>query len=875
MSSFFNKSASLNILGMLLKQPDILDKVEKYQINKFDFHNELHEIIFISINNLYLNGMKKIEIVDIANYLKETYPKKFEFFENNNGKNLIEQALKISDINKLDYYYDILKKMSILRTFDEYGIDVKFMYNPDETDFTKISAQEQWLQNTDIEEITNTIQRKIDKAMSQCKVIGDEMAVSGGANIFETLSELEETPAIGLPVPFSIYNTVVMGARRRKVYVTSGFQGLGKAIPNYTIIPTPNGDKRVDEIKVGDYLFDRKGKPTKVLAIHPQREKKQVYQITFKDGRKVECCNEHLWTYYYESHNCRKLRTESLKDMLKRYNGKVKRDRGGYYFKLPLNEPAQYEKKNYTIPPYVMGLLLGDGSFRYNKSNRGLTFSSVDEKLPKKIAEMMNYEYVKNSEFNYTYSFNYKDNIEITHKKVWVEEILKDFPKLWNVTSEDKYIPNIYLEGDVEQRFDLLAGLLDTDGSVDEKGRISFTNTSERLITGIIKLCNSLGMSANYIVDKRSHKYTRGKCYTVLIHAKPEIKSKMFKLDYKIKKVYNYLNNGKVKKTQDFVSIVDISATDRYEDMTCFTVDNEESLFLMNDYIVTHNTRSMIGECVYLSASKIYNNYKNEWEELVSQVPTLFVATEQDLQEIQTMILAFISGVNEERILNPRLYEDGERERVMEAANVFRDAPIYIKCIEDFSITEIENIIKINVEEYNVYGVFFDYIHSSLKLLEEISQRTKGMNMREDQALFILSNKLKNIANTYDVFVRTGTQVNRSGNNTNENASSNMLRGASSIADKIDLGEILMPLNDNDKTMLDSLTKAFSAQNPYNLKPNMIRAIYKNRRGRYKDVKVWCHADLGTCRYYPLFVTTNDYELLNVMEYDIDVEKIR
>lgn len=875
MSLFFNKTASLNILGILLKQPDILDKVEKYQINKFDFYNELHEIIFISINNLYLNGLKKIETVDIANYLKEAHPQKFEFFENNNGKNLIEQALKISDVEKLDYYYDILKKMSILRTFDDYGIDVKFMYNPDETNFTKITAQEQWLQNTDIEEITNTIQRKIDKAMSQCKVIGDEVAVSGGADIFETLSELEETPAIGLPVPFSIYNTVVMGARRRKVYVTSGFQGLGKAIPNYTIIPTPNGDKRVDEIKVGDYLFDRQGKPTKVLNIYPQKEKKRVYQITFKDGRKAECCDEHLWTYYYESHRERKLRTESLKDMLKRYNGKVKRDGGKYYFKLPLNEPVQYEKKDYTVPPYVMGLLLGDGSFRYNKTNKSLTFSSINEELPKKIAETMNYEYVRNSEFNYNYSFNHKDDVEIAHKKVWVEEILKDFPELWNVTSEDKYIPNIYLEGDVEQRFDLLAGLLDTDGSVDEKGRISFTNTSEHLITGIIKLCNSLGMSANYIVDKRSHKYTRGKCYMVLIHAKPEVKNKMFKLGYKLKKVDNYLNNGKNKKSQDYVSIVDISATDRYEDMTCFTVDNEESLFLMNDYIVTHNTRSMIGECVYLSASKIYNNYKNEWEELVSRVPTLFVATEQDLQEIQTMILAFISGVNEERILNPRLYEDGERERVLEAAKVLQEAPIYIKCIEDFSITEIENIIKTNVEEYNVYGVFFDYIHSSLKLLEEISQRTKGMNMREDQALFILSNKLKNIANTYDVFVRTGTQVNRSGNNTNENASSNMLRGASSIADKIDLGEILMPLNDNDKTMLDSLMKAFSAQNPYNLEPNMVRAIYKNRRGRYKDVKVWCHADLGTCRYYPLFVTTNDYKLLNVMEYDIDVEKIR
>ena len=102
-----------------------------------------------------------------------------------------------------------------------------------------------------------------------------------------------------------------------------------------------------------------------------------------------------------------------------------------------------------------------------------------------------------------------------------------------------------------------------------------------------------------------------------------------------------------------------------------------------------------------------------------------------------------------------------------------------------------------------------------------------------------------------------------------------MISGASAIINKSDMGEVLLKLNDNDKTMLDSLTKAFSAQNPNNLTPNMIRGVYKNRRAQYKDVKVWCHADLGTCRYYPLFVTTNDYELLDVMEYDIDVEKIK
>ena len=164
--------------------------------------------------------------------------------------------------------------------------------------------------------------------------------------------------------------------------------------------------------------------------------------------------------------------------------------------------------------------------------------------------------------------------------------------------------------------------------------------------------------------------------------------------------------------------------------------------------------------------------------------------------------------------------------------------------------------------------VFYDYIHSSLKILEEVATRTRGMNLREDNILFMLSVKLKDIATKYNVFILSSTQLNGQYQDS-ETPDQNLLRGAKAIADKIDWGAIMLPATSAD---LEGLTRVLSNSSE-NLTPNMKMSIYKNRRGKYKGIYLWCKADLGTCRINPIFATTYNYEMVQIEDLQIEIDK--
>lgn len=274
-------------------------------------------------------------------------------------------------------------------------------------------------------------------------------------------------------------------------------------------------------------------------------------------------------------------------------------------------------------------------------------------------------------------------------------------------------------------------------------------------------------------------------------------------------------------------------------------------------------TRSMIADACYVSCEKIYNESFG-WIRIGTCQPALFITTEQELEEIQTMMLAFLSNVNEDHILNGA-YEGDEEDRVREAATILAKAPLYVEELPDFSLKDVEDKIRKNIREHDVKYVFHDYIHTSMKILEEISKRSGGVKLREDNILFMLSNKLKDLCNQYGIFIESATQLNGDWKDA-EIPDQNLLRGAKAIADKIDYGAILLNTTDKDLEALQQIlgSNLFST-------PNIKLSVYKNRRGRYKGIYLWCKADLGCCRIDPMFATTYDYNIINIDDIKIIV----
>ena len=275
-------------------------------------------------------------------------------------------------------------------------------------------------------------------------------------------------------------------------------------------------------------------------------------------------------------------------------------------------------------------------------------------------------------------------------------------------------------------------------------------------------------------------------------------------------------------------------------------------------------SRAMIADACSIACDEIYDSTKQDWVENGTREPVIFITTEQEVDEVQTMMLAFLSDVDENHIIYNN-YEVGELDRVINAAKLIQKCPLYIKKLPDFSLKDIENTIKYSISEYGVRYVFFDYLHTSMKILSEVTSKTGIKGLREDNILFMISIRLKDLCNEYGVFIMTATQLNAEYRSA-QVYDQNLLRGAKSIADKIDLGMIMLETSQEDKEALrEVIVKGDFAE------PNIKISIYKNRRGQYKDILLWCKANRGTCKIIPMFATDYQYKIIELPDLKIKV----
>lgn len=229
----------------------------------------------------------------------------------------------------------------------------------------------------------------------------------------------------------------------------------------------------------------------------------------------------------------------------------------------------------------------------------------------------------------------------------------------------------------------------------------------------------------------------------------------------------------------------------------------KKKLYLRSAPSGNGKSRQSLADACRLAVSQFYDPHKQKWVKTKLAESVLFITTELERDELQTMLWAYTACVPEEHIIDNR-YQDGEEKRVQKAIEIIEQAKFYFVCISNFTAEDIENIIKRYKLDYGIDYVFFDYIHTTSKFLAELSNQAKGFKLREDQALYLFADRLKSLANRYDIHIDTSTQVNDEWK-TLKNPDQSVIRGAKAIADKVDVGFVCLELTEKDKDAIHKI----------------------------------------------------------------------
>lgn len=361
-----------------------------------------------------------------------------------------------------------------------------------------------------------------------------------------------------------------------------GVLGGGKDQPLGSKILTPDGWKTMGDMRVGSTISTPWNGATKVTGVFPQGIKK-VFRIKTSDGRTCEAGLEHLWEVRtrrqvekYRRHkknsNYSVFTTEEIMEGMSR----------GVKYWLPLPKAQEFPIKEYIIHPYILGVLIGDGCLTHKSNLREncFTISNTEQDIIDKIARLTETERI------YAYPGN--------HNKIFFSPNSREYLEYLKSAglckhSYDKFIPEEYLSGSIEQRRQLLHGLMDTDGCIEEKNSYSFSTTSERLAEDFVYLCRSLGYIATVGTDNRAHKYTSGKAYDIGIHTDDIIFSSEKHRSRHERNVEIYGPHHRYSRTKDHIRIESIEYCGEKQTQ-CILVEDSDHLYITDDFITTHNS---------------------------------------------------------------------------------------------------------------------------------------------------------------------------------------------------------------------------------------------------------------------------------------------
>ena len=678
--------------GMLLSKDAIADVVEV--LRPGDFYRPAHQALFNCVLDLYGRG-EPADPVTVSAELE----RRGELLRVGGAPYLHTLISIVPTAANAGYYAEIVAGKAVLRRLVEAGTRiVQLGYHGSD--------------GAPVDEVVDRAQSAIyevtERRMSEDYVALEEL-------LQPTMDEIDAIASrggasIGVPTGFVDLDAVTNGLHPGQMVIIAARPGIGKALALDAPLPTPTGWTTMGDVAVGDRLLGADGRPTTVVAATHVMRGRPCYEVEFSDGSIIVADSQHQWltetraprrsaqqaaTGYNRHRNQRTFATvhttEEIAATLRcrtadqRLNHSVVNCR-------PLDLPDQ----NLLIPPYSLGVWLGDGS------SQAANFTSADPEIAVHVEA---------------------EGLDVGT----VQARLRTLALLGN-----KHIPSIYLRASLAQRRALLAGLLDTDGTVTPGGSVQFTVTCARLARDVRELVISLGYRCGISTTQvRGRSEESATAYTITFSTEDDVfLLERKRLAHKQRRQYSRARSGARY-------IIDVRPV-RSVPVRCVQVDNSDQLYLAGESMIpTHN--STLGLDFARSCSVTHG------------MTSVIFSLEMSRTEIVMRLLSAEARIRLADMRSGRMSDD-DWTRLARRMGEVSEAPLFIDDSPNMTMMEIRAKARRLKQRHDLRLIVVDYM--------QLMTSGKRVESRQ-QEVSEFSRHLKLLAKELEVPVVTISQLNR------------------------------------------------------------------------------------------------------------------
>ena len=433
--------------------------------------------------------------------------------------------------------------------------------------------------------------------MQKFQELSEKLTIIGEEDVQEIRDRLREKPDDRI-ICVQKGGQTDMNMSTADISIVGGSRGGGKGQPYDSPVVTPFGMRRMGDLEVGSIVTDIHGGMQKVICITELGHKK-VFRLHFSDGTHVDCTDDHLWKIKQTNviHKTRKLNGTGQEADWRLWTMQMIAehiDANGSNLLVPLCEPVKFTKNDPhgykpKSDPYVIGAILGDGCITESVMNGG--YDALLSCADKEIADCFEDAGIDMS--------NFGQKSKARDYRIKDERLKEDLTelKLYGHYSYDKFIPEYYKYAPLNERWALVQGLMDTDGTADTRGHCLFATASKEMAETFAFILRSLG--AYVTVSVKPRHYTKdgervkcADCYELYIKMKET--QRLFRLSRKKARCKPY--NGGVSEPTKRITGYEIVG---YDKCRCIAVSDPSALYLTEDFTVTHNSYVLLLETLY------------------------------------------------------------------------------------------------------------------------------------------------------------------------------------------------------------------------------------------------------------------------------------